>query len=156
MSRHLATHVDSAHALGGRLRDLREEAGLSQRQLAFRTGCTPSFVSRLEKGERIPSLQYLDGCAAALNATKLVSTSSAYLARGEDTIVLVLDAAVINAIMRSWTNSRLGWDDLSATERGRLHDDLLQTARRNVGPIALAICQRRLLTEGANGVQADT
>lgn len=41
-----------------RLRKAREAAGLSQRSLAKEI-CTPAYVSRLEKGERIPSLQLL-------------------------------------------------------------------------------------------------
>jgi tetratricopeptide (TPR) repeat protein len=58
MPRQKSDHVDSAAALAGRLRVAREAVGLSQRQLA-RDICTPAYVSRLEKGERIPSLQLL-------------------------------------------------------------------------------------------------
>jgi tetratricopeptide (TPR) repeat protein len=58
MPRQKTDHVDSAAALAIRLREARERAGLSQRSLA-RDICTPAYVSRLEKGERIPSLQLL-------------------------------------------------------------------------------------------------
>ena len=58
MPRQKSDHVDSAAALAERLRGARQRAGLSQRALA-RGICTPAYVSRLEKGERIPSLQLL-------------------------------------------------------------------------------------------------
>jgi len=65
MPRQKSDHVDSAEALAGRLREARRHAGLSQRALA-RDICTPAYVSRLEKGERIPSLQLLRRLASRL------------------------------------------------------------------------------------------
>jgi tetratricopeptide (TPR) repeat protein len=59
--------VDSAAALAVRLREARERAGLSQRALA-RGICTPAYISRLEKGERIPSLQLLRRLAERVGA----------------------------------------------------------------------------------------
>jgi tetratricopeptide (TPR) repeat protein len=41
-----------------RLREARVRAGLSQRDLAF-PGCSPAYISRIEAGDRIPSLQLL-------------------------------------------------------------------------------------------------
>jgi tetratricopeptide (TPR) repeat protein len=58
MPRQKSTHVDDPAAVGERLRSAREAAGLSQRQLAF-PGCSPAYISRIEAGERIPSLQLL-------------------------------------------------------------------------------------------------
>src|SRR5436309_1318318 len=58
MPRTASTHVDDPVAVGARLRRAREAAGLTQRQLAFR-GCTPAYISRIERGTRIPSLQIL-------------------------------------------------------------------------------------------------
>src|SRR5256885_9960233 len=52
------TYVDDPVALGGRLKSAREQAGLSQRQLAF-PGCSAVYISRIERGERVPSLQLL-------------------------------------------------------------------------------------------------
>jgi transcriptional regulator with XRE-family HTH domain len=54
--RHKSTHVDSAGAVGQRIREARERRGLRQRDLAFE-GCSAAYVSRIEAGERIPSLQ---------------------------------------------------------------------------------------------------
>jgi tetratricopeptide (TPR) repeat protein len=65
--RQKSDHVDSAAALALRLRAARERTGLSQRALA-RGICTPAYVSRLEKGERIPSLQLLRQLAERLGA----------------------------------------------------------------------------------------
>jgi tetratricopeptide (TPR) repeat protein len=67
MPRQKSDHVDSAAALAQRLRTAREHAGLSQRALA-KGICTPAYVSRLEKGERIPSLQLLRQLADRLDA----------------------------------------------------------------------------------------
>src|SRR6266498_3392682 len=67
MPRQKSDHVDSAEALAARLREARLESGLSQRALA-RGICTPAYVSRLEKGERIPSLQLLRRLAERLGA----------------------------------------------------------------------------------------
>src|SRR6478672_7930124 len=65
MPRQKSDHVDSAVGLARRLRAARERAGLSQRALA-RGICTAAYVSRLEKGERIPSLQLLRRLASRL------------------------------------------------------------------------------------------
>ena len=58
MPRQKSTHVDDPRAVGLRLKEARERAGLSQRQLAF-AGCSPAYISRIEAGDRIPSLQLL-------------------------------------------------------------------------------------------------
>jgi tetratricopeptide (TPR) repeat protein len=51
-------HVDDPLAVGQRLREARERAGLSQRELAG-DACTSAYVSRLELGQRVPSIQLL-------------------------------------------------------------------------------------------------
>lgn len=58
MPRQKSTHVDDPAAVGQRLKEARERAGLSQRQLSF-SGCSPAYISRIESGDRIPSLQLL-------------------------------------------------------------------------------------------------
>lgn len=52
--------------LGKRLRALRLEAGLTQLQLAERTGVTNEFMSRIENGSGMPSLDTLGRLADAL------------------------------------------------------------------------------------------
>lgn len=70
------THVDSPAAVGRRIQEARTQAGLSQRRLAF-PGCTPAYISRIESGERTPSLQLLRELAKRLDVPE------AYLATGE-------------------------------------------------------------------------
>jgi tetratricopeptide (TPR) repeat protein len=69
--------VDDPGAVGQRLRSAREAAGLSQRQLAF-PGCSPAYISRIESGDRIPSLQLLRELGRRLGV------SEDYLATGSD------------------------------------------------------------------------
>jgi tetratricopeptide (TPR) repeat protein len=59
------SHVDDPAAAGQRLKDARLAAGLSQRQLAF-PGCSAAYLSRLEAGQRVASLQLLRKIAAKL------------------------------------------------------------------------------------------
>lgn len=62
---HYHSHVDDAAAAGRRLKEARLAAGLSQRQLAF-PGCSAAYISRLEAGQRVPSLQLLRKIAVKL------------------------------------------------------------------------------------------
>ena len=77
MPRQKSTHVDDPRAVGLRLRTAREAAGLSQRQLAF-PGCSPAYISRIESGDRIPSLQLLRELGRRLGV------SEDFLATGSD------------------------------------------------------------------------
>ena len=52
--------------LGARIKGLRAERGLQQRQLAEKAGMTPSMVSQIEAGRLTPSLPTLGKLAAAL------------------------------------------------------------------------------------------
>jgi tetratricopeptide (TPR) repeat protein len=69
MPRQKSTHVDSPQAVGLRLKEARQRAGLSQRTLAF-PGCSPAYISRIEAGERIPSLQLLRELGRRLGVTE--------------------------------------------------------------------------------------
>jgi tetratricopeptide (TPR) repeat protein len=64
---HYHSHVDDPLAAGRRLKEARVAAGLSQRQLAF-PGCSAAYISRLEAGQRVASLQLLRKIAAKLDA----------------------------------------------------------------------------------------
>jgi tetratricopeptide (TPR) repeat protein len=59
------SHVDDPASAGLRLKKARVAAGLSQRQLAF-PGCSAAYISRLEAGQRVASLQLLRKIAARL------------------------------------------------------------------------------------------
>lgn len=58
MNRVRTTYVEDPVALGARLRAARADAGLTQIELAF-PGCSAGYISRIEGGERVPSLQVL-------------------------------------------------------------------------------------------------
>jgi tetratricopeptide (TPR) repeat protein len=75
--------VDDPVAVGLRLKQAREQAGLSQRQLAT-AGCSPAYISRVEAGTRTPSLQVL-----AQLATRL-GVSDSWLATGKENRVATL------------------------------------------------------------------
>src|SRR5581483_884229 len=47
-------HITDPEAFGRRVQELRTERGLSLREMAF-PGCSPSFLSRVESGQRVPS-----------------------------------------------------------------------------------------------------
>ena len=69
--------MDDPREVGRRLREARERAGLSQRQLSF-PGCSPAYISRIEAGDRIPSLQLLREMGRRLGV------SEDYLATGTE------------------------------------------------------------------------
>jgi len=56
-------------ALGPRIKALRAERALQQRQLAEKAGLTPSLLSQIESGRLTPSLHTLGKLAAALGVS---------------------------------------------------------------------------------------
>ena len=56
-------------SLGQRLRQLRDSADLSLRELAKRIGISSPFLSDIELGRRFPSEEILEKLAAALNVS---------------------------------------------------------------------------------------
>lgn len=79
--------VEQDLALGQLIRDLRTEAGLSQRELADRMGTTQSVISRLEEGggarNRIDTLARV---ASALDRHLVVSFRTKVPARLKDAV----------------------------------------------------------------------
>ena len=69
LKRERIPHVDEPRAVGKRLLEARLAAGLSQRELAF-PGCSAAYISRIERGERIPSLQVLRELASRCNVSE--------------------------------------------------------------------------------------
>lgn len=88
MPRQKSTHVDDPRAVGERLRAARERAGLSQRQLSF-PGCSPAYISRIESGDRIPSLQLLRELGRRLGVTEDYLATGSEQADGELSALLV-------------------------------------------------------------------
>jgi transcriptional regulator with XRE-family HTH domain len=75
MSKRGWRHVDSPQAVGRRLKEARLAAGMSQRELSF-PGCTAVYICRIERGDRVPSLQLLRELAQRL------AVDEEYLATG--------------------------------------------------------------------------
>ena len=110
--RSLTTHIDSPREVGRRLKSARERAGLSQRQLAF-PGCTAAYISRLEAGARVPSLQMVNQLAVRLEVSGQWLATGVDVARVEPTELVDAEVAL-----------RLG--DLAEAERvfrGHLQPD---------------------------------
>ena len=63
-----AFHVDDPVAVGRRIRDLRQQLGLSLRQVAG-PGCSPGYLSRVERGQRVPSVSVMADLADKLGTT---------------------------------------------------------------------------------------
>ncbi len=91
MSKRKTLHVDDAVAVGARIREARKHAGISQRGLAG-DDCTAAYISRLELGQRVPSIQLLRRLATRLGV------DADFLATGEPArnqrTNLLLDAEV--------------------------------------------------------------
>lgn len=78
MKRERIPHVDDPVRVGRRLAAARRAAKLSQRDIAF-PGCSAAYISRIERGERTPSLQVLRELAERCDV------SESHLAWGRET-----------------------------------------------------------------------
>ena len=58
---------DLAKAIGQRIRNYRTQRGLSQERLAELSGCHPTYIGQLERGEKNATLESVEKVAAALN-----------------------------------------------------------------------------------------
>jgi transcriptional regulator with XRE-family HTH domain len=116
MPREKSTHVDDPAAVGRRLKEARERAGLSQRQVAFR-GCSPAYISRIESGGRTPSLQILRELGERLGV------SEDYLATGRErlneTHSRLVEAEVALRLDETETAERLYRDGLGDAKTDR-------------------------------------
>ena len=53
--------------IGGRIKEQREKAGMTQEELSEAIGLSQNFLSQLENGRRKPSISTVDSIASALN-----------------------------------------------------------------------------------------
>lgn len=60
---------DIAKLIGQRIRNHRTQLGLSQEKLAEMSGCHPTYVGQLERGEKNATLESIEKIAAALNVS---------------------------------------------------------------------------------------
>ena len=57
---------DIAKAVGQRIRNYRTKKGLSQEKLAELSGCHPTYIGQLERGEKNATLESIERITAAL------------------------------------------------------------------------------------------
>lgn len=61
-------HIPDKEAFAARMLRERTRRGLSQRELAF-PGCSAVYISRIERGQRFPSIQVVQGLAGKLGVS---------------------------------------------------------------------------------------
>jgi tetratricopeptide (TPR) repeat protein len=149
MSKRGWPHVDDPHAVGRRLKEARLAAGLSQRELSF-PGCTAVYICRIERGDRVPSLQVLRELARRLGVDEdYLATGSAVVPEAdrllEAEVALRLDQlelaehlytealeAGATGVSRARALGGLGQIDLHAGRRGEAVERL-EEARELLG-----------------------
>ncbi len=109
-------------AIGKRLKRLRREKGLSQKDLAARVnGCVDyTYIGKIERGKQLPSLKVLIGISGAL-----LAPVSYFFGEGEETIVYVD------------TSTQLGY--LLKDEKGRELLDILKLLQPQDIPLVMEI-----------------
>ena len=58
---------DIAKILGQRIRNYRTAKGLSQEKLAELSGCHPTYIGQIERGEKNATIESIEKISAALN-----------------------------------------------------------------------------------------
>jgi transcriptional regulator with XRE-family HTH domain len=91
----------TSEALGARLRELRQQTGVTLRELAGRLGISPSAVSQIERGVLRPSVSRLIGYVSALGVP-LSAVFEAELEKNPDGAVPGSTAPSGFAIRRAW------------------------------------------------------
>ncbi len=60
---------DIAKVLGKRIRNYRTEKGLSQERLAELSGCHPTYIGQIERGEKNATMESIEKISVALNVS---------------------------------------------------------------------------------------
>lgn len=63
------TMSEIAKIVGQRIRNYRTRQGLSQEKLAEMSGCHPTYIGQIERGEKNATLESVEKIAAALNVS---------------------------------------------------------------------------------------
>ncbi|MBO5755011.1 MAG: helix-turn-helix transcriptional regulator [Clostridia bacterium] len=71
---------DIVKALGKRIRNYRTACGLSQEKLAELSGCHPTYIGQVERGEKNATIESIEKIASALH----VSLSTLFEKLGEE------------------------------------------------------------------------
>ena len=103
--------------VGQHVRRLREQARLSVRALAARTGFSPSFISQLENGQVSPSIHSMEKIAGVLGVT----LGSFFAAIGPGQGGLVMRKADRQKLPSNWSNAELESLGLPSSQRRQPH-----------------------------------
>ena len=60
---------DIAKVLGQRIRNYRTSKGLSQEKLAELSGCHPTYIGQIERGEKNATIESIEKISSALNVS---------------------------------------------------------------------------------------
>lgn len=74
-----------AKTIGQRIRNYRYQAGLSQEKVAELSGCHPTYIGQVERGEKNATLESIEKIALALNVP-LAKLFEKYDASSDDNI----------------------------------------------------------------------
>ena len=91
------------------LKALRLKRGLSQKRVADFLNVTPQSVSKWEKGEALPSIDYLPGLAQCLNCD-----INAFFAKEEETLIDYRVAAALFEVQAGVVNDTKQFEELTA------------------------------------------
>ena len=122
MKRERIPHVDDPLRVGRRLSAARRAARLSQRDVAF-PGCSAAYISRIERGERTPSLQVLRELADRCGV------SESHLAWGREADIDPSVAELVRAVEEAESTG-------SSTERAAAYAALGRAASRAARKLA--------------------
>ncbi len=57
------------HDVAKRIRELREARKMTQNALAYQSGVSPTYIYQLERGEKNPTIEYIDNICWGLGIT---------------------------------------------------------------------------------------
>lgn len=79
-----------AKIIGQRVRNYRIDKGLSQEKLAELSGCHPTYIGQVERGEKNATLESIEKIASAMNASSSFSKSVAHTKNGHNVFLLFI------------------------------------------------------------------
>jgi transcriptional regulator with XRE-family HTH domain len=96
---------DRRRLLGGDLRRLREDAGLTAAAVAAAAGVHPSYIPQVESGDRAASLEVLEAIAAVLGADLSMAVHPTTGPRIRDRLQAPMQEALLRRLHGRWTPS---------------------------------------------------
>jgi transcriptional regulator with XRE-family HTH domain/cellobiose-specific phosphotransferase system component IIA len=132
----------SSESLGERLRRLRHACGLSQRQLAS-TGVSDAYISRIESGQRTPSVRAIRVLARKLGVTPEYLESGVDIAPGEALELRLTDAELRLRLGDHSTEARHALEAVLKEARRSAQDEIVTRARIALGLSSLSAGNQR-------------